>query len=141
MDDNEFEPQVRKPQEVKIIDDQQLKVLPTNEEEEKEEILLTNTAVETTKTKMSSKIKSSERRRRNKISSLETRKLLERHTAQLDNIIIALRSIQKDVKSQVKQLHGQLSQIQKNIAKKNLDTAIISPRRKMPNRKNIKRKR
>jgi hypothetical protein len=83
MDDNEFESQVREPQEVKIIDDQQLLVLPTNEEEEKEEILLTNTAVETTKTKMSFKAKSSERRRRNEISSLETRKLPERHTAQL----------------------------------------------------------
>jgi hypothetical protein len=114
-----------------VVDDEQLRALPENEEEEKEEILLPSTTVpKTTKPKVSSsKGKSSLGRRRwNETSSASTTKQLERQATQLDKITIMLHSIQKDMKStkgqsklinqlrsQIKRLQTQMSQIQKNI--------------------------
>jgi hypothetical protein len=145
-EDNEFEPGINEPHEgVPVVDDEQLRALPENEE--KEEILLpSTTAAKTTKRKVSSpKGKSSRKRRRDETSSADTTKQLERQATQLDKITIMLHSIQKDMKStkgqsklinqlqsQVKQLRTQMSQIQKNIAKRNFTTATISSRKKMP---------
>jgi hypothetical protein len=142
-EENEFEPGINElHEEVPVVDDEQLKALPENEEEEKEEILLPiTTAAKTTKPKVSSpKGKSSSRkRRRDETSSADTTKQLERQATQLDKITIMLHSIQKDMKStkgqsklinqlqsQIKQLGTQMSQIQKNIAKRNFTTATIS---------------
>jgi hypothetical protein len=146
-EDNEFEPGINEPHEgVPVVDDEQLRALPENEEEEKEEILLpSTTAAKTTKRKVSSpKGKSSRKRRRDETSSADTTKQLERQATQLDKITIMLHSIQKDMKStkgqsklinqlqsQVKQLRTQMSQIQKNIAKRNFTTATIPSRKKM----------
>ena len=144
-EDNEFEPGINEPNEgVPVVDDEQLRALPENEEEE--EILLpSTTAAKTTKRKVSSpKGKSSRKRRRDETSSADTTKQLERQATQLDKITIMLHSIQKDMKStkgqsilinqlqsQIKQLRTQMSQIQKNIAKRNFTTATISSRKKM----------
>jgi hypothetical protein len=135
---NDSKPQVKEFQdEVPIVWDQQLEVLPTNEKEEKEEIPLTTAAVaiEPTKTKVSStKAKSSSaKRRRDEISSAEIRKQLERQRTQIEKVTIMLHSIQKDIKSnkgqirlisqpssQIKRVQNQLSQIQKHITKKSL---------------------
>ena len=143
-EDNEFEPGINEPhQEVPVVDDEQIRALPENEEEE---ILLPTTAVKTPKPKVSSsKGKSSLGRRRwDETSSADTTKQLERQATQLDKITIMLRSIQKDMKStrgqsklinqlqsKIKQLRTQMSQIQKNIAKRNFTTATISSRKKM----------
>ena len=138
--DNEFEPHER----VLVVDDEQLKALPENEEEEKEEILLpSTTAAKITKPKVS-KGKSSRKRRRDETSSADTTKQLQRQETQLDKITIMLHSIQKDIKStkgqsklinqlqsEIKQLRTQMSQIQKNIAKRNFTTATISSRKKI----------
>ncbi len=144
-EDNEFEPGINEPHErVMVVDDEQLKALPGNEEEEKEEILLPTTAAKTTKPKVSSsKGKSSRKRRRDETSSADTTKQLERQATQLDKITIMLHSIQKDMKSakgqsklinqlqsQIKQLGTRMSQIQKNIARRNFTTATISSRSK-----------
>ena len=145
-EDNEFEPGINEPHEgVPVVDDEQLRALPENEEEE--EILLpSTTAAKTTKRKVSSpKGKSSRKRRRDETSSADTTKQLKGQATQLDNITIMLHSIQKDMKStkgqsklihhlqsQIKQLRTQMSQIQKNIAKRNFTTATISSRKKMP---------
>ena len=145
---NEFEPGINEPQEeVPIVDDEQLRALPGNEEEEKEEILLpSTTAAKTTKRKaLSSKGKSSSgKRRRDETSSADTTNQLKRQATQLDKITIMLHSIQKDIKStkgqsklinqlqsEIKQLRTQMSQIQKNIAKRNFTTATISSRKKI----------
>jgi hypothetical protein len=144
-EDNEFEPGINEPHEgVPVVDDEQLRALPENEE--KEEILLpSTTAAKTTKRKVSSpKGKSSRKRRRDETNSADTTKQLERQATQLDKITIMLHAIQKDMKStkgqsklinqlqsQIKQLRTQMSQIQKNIAKRNFTTAIISSRKKM----------
>ena len=83
-------------------------------------------------TKVSSKDKSTSRkRRRDESSSADTIKQLKRQATQRDKITIMLHSIQKDMKStkgqsriinqlqsQIKQLRTQMSQIQKNIAEK-----------------------
>ena len=92
----------------------------------------------------SSKGKSLGKRRRDETSSADTTKQLKRQATQLDKITIMLHSIQKDMKSakgqsklmnqlqsQIKQLRTQMSQIQKNIARRNFTTAISS-RKKMP---------
>ncbi|MGA9154175.1 MAG: hypothetical protein WBZ36_26630 [Candidatus Nitrosopolaris sp.] len=132
-EDNEFELGINEPhEEIPVVDDEPLRALPGNEEEEKEEILLPTTAAKTTNPKVSSKGKSS------------SRKQLQRQATQLDKITIMLRSIQKDMKStrgqsklinqlqsKIKQLRTQMSQIQKNIAKRNFTTATISSRKKM----------
>jgi hypothetical protein len=147
-EENEFEPSINEPHEgIPVVDDEQLRALPENEEEEKEEILLsTTTAAKTTTPKVSSsKGKSSSRkRRRDETSSADTSKQLKRQATQLDKITIMLHSIQKDMKStkgqsklinqlqsQIRQLRTQMSQIQKNIAKRNFTTATISSRKKM----------
>ena len=142
-EDNEFEPGINEPHEVPVVDDEQLRALPENEEEEKEEILLPTTAAKTTKPEVSSKGKSSRKRRLDETTSADTTKQLERQATQLDKITIMLHSIQKDMKltkgqsklinrlqSQIKQLQTQMSQIQKNIAKRNFTTATISSRKK-----------
>ena len=146
-EDIEFEPGINEPHEVPVVDDEQLRALPENEEEEKEEILLApTTAAKITKPKVSSsKGKSSSRkRRRDETSSADTTKQLKRQATQLDKITIMLHSIQKDMKStkgqsklinqlqsQIKQLRTQMSQIQKNIPKRNSTTATISSRKKV----------
>jgi hypothetical protein len=145
-EDSEFEPSINEPHEgVPVVDDEQLRTLPENEEEEKEEILLPTTVVKPTKPKVSSnKRKSSLGRRRDETNSAGTTKPLQRQATQLDKITIMLHSIQKDMKStkgqsklinqlqsQIKQLRTQMSQIQKNIAKRNFTTATISSRKKM----------
>ena len=144
-EDNEFEPHINEPHEG-IVDDEQLRALPENDEEEKEEILLPSAiAAKTTKPKVSSSNGKSSlgRRRRVRVSSADTTpKQLARQATQLDKITIMLHSIQKDMKStkgqsklinqlqsQIKQLRTQMSQIQKNIAKRNFTTATISSRR------------
>jgi hypothetical protein len=141
-EDNEFEPGIDEPHErVLAVDDEQLRVLPGNEEEEKEELPLpSTTAAKITKRKVSSsKGKSSSgKRRRDESSSAE------RQATQIDKITIMLHSIQKDIKStkgqsklinqlqsQIKQLRTQMSQIQKNIAKRNFTTGTISSRKKI----------
>jgi hypothetical protein len=144
-EDSEFEPSINEPHEgVPVVDDEQLRTLPENEEEEKEEILLPTTVVKTTKPKVSSnKRKSSLGRRRDETNSAGTTKPLQRQATQLDKITIMLHSIQKDMKStkgqsklinqlqsQIKQLRTQMSQIQKNIAKRYFTTATISSRKK-----------
>src|SRR4249920_3880293 len=100
-EDNEFEPQVKQPQEeVQVGEGEQFQVLPGNEEEEKEEILLTAPTVEPAKSKMSSsKAKSSRTRRRDATSSTDLKKHLERQTTQIDKIRLMLQSIRKDTKS------------------------------------------
>ena len=143
-EDSEFEPSINEPHEgVPVVDDEQLRVLPENEEE-KEEILLPTTAVKTTKPKVSSnKRKSSLGRRRDETNSAGTTRQLQRQATQLDKITIMLHSIQKDMKStkgqsklinqlqsEIKQLRTQMSQIQKNIAKRNFTTATISSRKR-----------
>ena len=145
-EDNEFEPGINEPHEgVPVVDDEQLRALPENEEEKEEILLPSATAAKTTKPKVSSsKGKSpSRKRRRNETSSADTAKQLERQATQLDKITIMLHSIQKDKKStkgqsklinqlqsQIKQLRTQMSQIQKNIAKRNFTTGTISSRKK-----------
>jgi hypothetical protein len=161
-EDNEFEPSINEPHEGgPVVDDEQLRALPENEEEEKEEILLPSTTAaeptkpkvssskgkynlkESTKHKVSSRGKSSGKRRHDETSSADTTKQLKRQATQLDKITIILHSIQKDMKStkgqsklikqlqsQIKQLRTQMSQIQKNIAKKNSTTATSSSRKK-----------
>ena len=141
-EDNEFEPGIDEPHErVLAVDDEQLRVLPGNEEEEKEELPLpSTTAAKITKRKVSSsKGKSSSgKRRRDESSSAE------RQATQIDKITIMLHSIQKDIKStkgqsklinqlqsQIKQLRTQMSQIQKNIAKRNFTATTISSRKKI----------
>ncbi|MGB8937630.1 MAG: hypothetical protein WCC17_21275 [Candidatus Nitrosopolaris sp.] len=142
-EDNEFELGINEPHEgVPVVDDEQLRALPENEEEEKEEILLpSTTAAKTTKPKVSSSKgkSSSQKRRRDEPSSADTTKQLERQATQL-----MLHSVQKDMKStkgqsklinqlhsQIMQLRTQMSQIQKNTAKRNFTTATISSRKKM----------
>ena len=151
MENNEFERGINEPHGggVPVVDDEQLRALPENEEEEKEEILLpTSTVVaKTTKPKVSSftKGKSSRKRRRDETSSADTTNQLKRQATQLDKITIMLHSIQKDMKStkgqsilinqlqsQIMQLRTQMSQIHKNMAKRNFTTATISSRKKMP---------
>jgi peptidoglycan hydrolase CwlO-like protein len=79
-----------------------------------------------------------------KTSSADTTKQLKRQATQLDKITIMLHSIQKDMKSakgqlklinqlqsEIKQLRTQMSQIQKNIAKRNFTTATSSARKKI----------
>jgi hypothetical protein len=144
-EDKEFEPGINEPHEgALVVDDEQLKALPENEEEEKEEILLPTTAVKTTKPKVSSSKGKSSLRRRSGTSSTGTTKQLERQATQLDKITIMLHAIQKDMKStkgqsdlinqlrsQIKQLQTQMSQIQKNIPKRNSAATTISSRKKM----------
>ena len=146
-DDSEFESSINEPHEgVPVLDDEQLRVLPENEQEEKEEILLPTTAVKTTKPKVSSnKRKSSLGRRGDETNSAGTTKQLQRQATQLDRITIMLQKDMKSTKgqsklinqlqSQIKQLRTQMSQIQKNIAKRNFTTATISSRKKMLRRK------
>ena len=157
-EDNEFEPGINEPHErIPVVDG----ALPENEEE-KEEILLPSTTAakptkpkvssskgkynlkESTKPKVSSRGKSSGKRRRDETSSADTTKQLKRQATQLDKITIMLHSIQKDMKStkgqsklinqlqsQIKQLRTQMSQIQKNIAKRNSTIATSSSRKKL----------
>ena len=151
-EDNEFEPGINEPHEgVPVVDDEQLRALPENEEEEKEEILLpSTTAAKTTKPKVtSSKGKSSSgKRRRDGTSSAYTAKQLERQATQLDKITIMPQSIQKvtkstkgqsklinELQSQIKQLRTQMSQIQKNIAKRNSTTATSRKKMLRPNKR------
>jgi hypothetical protein len=159
-EENEFEPSINEPHEgIPVVDDEQLRALPENEEEEKEEILLPSTTAaeptytssskgkynlkESTKHKVSSRGKSSGRRRHDETSSADTTKQLKRQATQLDKITIILHAIQKDMKStkgqsklinqlqsQIRQLRTQMSQIQKNIPKKNSTTATSSSRKK-----------
>ena len=163
MDDNEFEPTINTPHEGgPVVDDEQLRALPGNEEEEKEEILLPSTTAakptkpkvssskgkynlkESTKPKVSSRGKSSGKRRPNETSSADTTKQLKRQATQLDKITKILLSIQKDMKStkgqsrlinqiqsQIKQQRTQMSQIQKNVAMRNSTTATSSSRKKI----------
>ncbi|MFZ0895348.1 MAG: hypothetical protein WAZ77_12680 [Candidatus Nitrosopolaris sp.] len=146
-EDNEFEPQVKDFQEEVKISEDTLHVLPENEQEEKEEILLTAPTVELPKPKMSSSKAKSSRRRRDKISSVDVRKMLEKQTTQIDKIRLMLQSIRKDSKStqaqpkllkqlrsQINKLQNQLAQIQKIITKKSIATATTS-RKKL----NVKR--
>ena len=156
-EDREFEPQVKEPQdeEIKIGQDEQLQVLPENEQEEKEEILLTSSIVEPEKAKTSSsKAKSSRMRRRDVLSSVDVRKMLEKQNTQIHKITIMLQSIQKDTKStqgqpklmkrlesQIKLLQNQLVQIQKIITKKSVATSKSRSRKKVPTLKRAKKKR
>jgi hypothetical protein len=156
-EDREFEPQVKEPQdeEIKIGQDEQLQVLPENEQEEKEEILLTSSIVEPAKAKTSSsKAKSSRMRRRDVLSSVDVRKMLEKQNTQIHKITIMLQSIQKDTKStqgqpklmkrlesQIKLLQNQLVQIQKIITKKSVATSKSRSRKKVPTLKRAKKKR
>ena len=147
-EDIEFEPGINEPHEVAVVDDEQLRALPGNEEEEKEEILLpSTTAAKITKPKVSSRGKSSGKRRHDETSSADTTTQLKRQATQLDKITIMLHFIQKDMKStkgqsklinqlqsQIRQLRTQMSQIQK-MAKRNSTTATISSRKKMLRRK------
>jgi len=138
-EDNEFEPSIDEPHEgIPVVDG---------------EILLPITAAKTTKPKVSSSNGKSSlgRRRRMGVSSADTTpKQLARQATQLDKITIMLHSIQKDMKStkrqsklinqlqlEIKQLRTQMSQIQKNIAKRNSTTATSSSRKKMlrPNKR------
>ena len=160
-EDNEFESGINEPHErVLVVDDEQLRALPENEEEKEEILLPFATAAkptkpkvssskgkynlnESTKPKVSSRGKSSGKRRRDETSSADTTKQLKRQATQLDKITIRLHSIQKDIQStkgqsklinqlqlQIKQLQTQMSQIQK-IAKRNFTTATISSRKKI----------
>ena len=156
-EDREFEPQVKEPQdeEIKIGQDEQLQVLPENEQEQKEEILLTSSIVEPAKAKTSSsKAKSSRMRRRDVLSSVDVRKMLEKQNTQIHKITIMLQSIQKDTKStqgqpklmkrlesQIKLLQNQLVQIQKIITKKSVATSKSRSRKKVPTLKRAKKKR
>jgi hypothetical protein len=156
-EDREFEPQVKEPQdeEIKIGQDEQLQVLPENEQEEKEEILLTSSIFEPAKAKTSSsKAKSSRMRRRDVLSSVDVRKMLEKQNTQIHKITIMLQSIQKDTKStqgqpklmkrlesQIKLLQNQLVQIQKIITKKSVATSKSRSRKKVPTLKRAKKKR
>jgi membrane-bound lytic murein transglycosylase B len=156
-EDKEFEPQVKETQEeeIKIGQDEQLQVLPENEQEEKEEILLTSSIVEPAKAKTSSsKAKSSRMRRRDVLSSVDVRKMLEKQNTQIHKITIMLQSIQKDTKStqgqpklmkrlesQIKLLQNQLVQIQKIITKKSVATSKSRSRKKVPTLKRAKKKR
>jgi membrane-bound lytic murein transglycosylase B len=156
-EDKEFEPQVKEPQEeeIKIGQDEQLQVLPENEQEEKEEILLTSSVVEPAKAKTSSsKAKSSRIRRRDVLSSVDVRKMLEKQNTQIHKITVMLQYIQKDtkstqgqpklmkrLKSQIKLLQNQLVQIQKIITKKSVATSKSRSRKKVPTLKRAKKKR
>jgi hypothetical protein len=156
-EDKEFEPQVKEPQEeeIKIGQDEQLQVLPENEQEEKEEILLTSSIVEPAKAKTSSsKAKSSRMRRRDVLSSVDVRKMLEKQNTQIHKITVMLQSIQKDTKStqgqpklmkrlesRIKLLQNQLVQIQKIITKKSVATSKSRSRKKVPTIKRAKKKR
>ena len=156
-EDREFEPQVKEPQdeEIKIGQDEQLQVLPENEQEEKEEILLTSSIVEPAKAKTSSsKAKSSRMRRRDVLSSVDVRKMLEKQNTQIHKITVMLQYIQKDTKStqgqpklmkrlesQIKLLQNQLVQIQKIITKKSVATSKSRSRKKVPTLKRAKKKR
>jgi hypothetical protein len=142
-EDNEFEPQVKESQDVKI-NENTIQAFPENEQEEKEEILLTPSSVELAKLKTSSsKAKSSRTQRQDEISSANMRKLLERQTAQIDKIRLMLQFIRKDTKStqgqpklirrlesQIKLLQNQLVQIQKIITKKSVATSTSRSRKK-----------
>ena len=154
-EDNEFEPQVKEPQEeVKVGEGDQFQVLPENEEEEKEEILLTVPTVEPAKPKKSSfKAKSLRARRRDTTSSTGLKKELERQATQIDNIRRTLQYIRKDTKStqgqpkllkqlqsQIKKLQNQLTQIQKIITKKTIATATNVKEKKV-NLKRVRKKR
>jgi hypothetical protein len=118
-------------EEVKIAQDQELKVLPDNEEEEKEEILITDATKRPssikTKTK-NKKQKGVQKRRKGKALPNEITKILKRQTGEIDRMALQLSSIAKQLKlmknqsdlarqlqSQLRQIQKQMSQIQKGI--------------------------
>ena len=113
------------PEEVKVAQDHELKVLPENEEEDKEEILITDatkrpsTAKTTTENK---KQRDVQKRDKGKALPNEITKTLNRQTGEIDKMALQLSSIGKQLKliknqsDSVKQLGSELRQIQKQMS-------------------------
>ena len=122
-------------EEVKIAQDQELKVLPDNEEEDKEEILITDATKRPPSTKTKTKNKKQigvQKRRKGKAEGKalpnEITRILKRQTGEIDKMALQLGSIAKQLKlmknqsdlarqlqSQLRQIQKQMSQIQKGI--------------------------
>src|SRR5918912_814940 len=112
-------------EEVKIAQDQELKVLPDNEEEDKEEILITDATKRPSSTKTKTKNKKQigvQKRRKGKALPNEITRILKRQTGEIDKMALQLSSIAKQLKliknqsDSVKQLGSELRQIQKQMS-------------------------
>jgi hypothetical protein len=124
------------------LSDEQLQVLPANDEEEKE-ILLTAKAIQATKAKRKNDLSKITKDQKHKDANSSIMKLVQSQTLQIHRIMVILHSVRhnidsvqgasksiRDINSEIKKIHYQVSQIQKRLTKKTQEQRIPSKKKK-----------
>lgn len=124
------------------LSDEQLQVLPANDEEEKE-ILLTAKAIQATSAKRKDDMSKITKEQKYKDANLSIMKLVQSQTLQIHRIMVILHSARhninsvqgtsksiRDINSEIKKLHYQISQIQKRLTKR-----AKAPEQRIPSKK------
>lgn len=124
------------------LSDEQLQVLPANDEEEKES-LLTAKAIQATKAKRKDDMSKITKDQKHKDANLSIMNLVQSQTLQIHRIMVILHSVRynidsvqgtsksiRDINTEVKKIHYQISQIQKRLTKKAQEQRIPSKKKK-----------